>query len=309
MDAGRRPRRGRLSNAISTSVRAPLDREPGRSPGLESAGEIGRAGEAEILQRRGRQARLIALVADEDDVTIEIAAEGRVAMPGSRIDTPFEHIAGAATSAGDQPVALSLTVGTDVDEHRTLTRRIEGLPGRNPVKPPAGCRNEVVDSRATGIRQLALLAAPRGSAVSGRCRHPSTERGSTDPIGPQFGKSRMIHDGSDSSYEAGGTLPAQPVSPLFHVASHSAARISRAGRAWLARIVGFFHEPEEGLCPSYCSTALVDVDRRRRCRDSAPATLQATRGCATRPIRRRWRRSSPSCAPPVTARMAADCAV
>jgi integrase len=77
----------------------------------------------------------------------------------------------------------------------------------------------------------------------------------------------MIHDGNDSSYEAGGTLPAQPVSPLFHVASHSAARISRAGRAWLARIVGFFHEPEEGLCPSYCSTALVDVDRRRRCRD------------------------------------------
>jgi hypothetical protein len=159
MDAGRPRRRGRLNSANSTSVRAPLDREPGRSPGLESAGEIGRAGEAEILQRRGRQARLIALVADEDDVTIEIAAESRVAVPGDRIDTPFEHIAGADTSAGDQPVALSLTVGTDVDEHRTLTRRIKGLPGRNPVKPPAGCRNEVVDSRATGIRQLALLAS------------------------------------------------------------------------------------------------------------------------------------------------------
>src|SRR4051812_34062246 len=39
-----------------------LDGEPGGSPGLESAGEIGRACEAEILQRGGRQARLIALV-------------------------------------------------------------------------------------------------------------------------------------------------------------------------------------------------------------------------------------------------------
>jgi site-specific recombinase XerD len=45
----------------------------------------------------------------------------------------------------------------------------------------------------------------------------------------------------------------------------------------------------------------ADVNRRRQCRDSMPATLPATRVCTTRPIRRRLRRSSPSCAPLVIA--------
>jgi hypothetical protein len=36
---------------------------------------------------------------------------------------------------------------------------------------------------------------------------------------------------------------------------------------------------------SFCSTAPADVDRRRRRRDSTPAKLQATRVCASRPIR------------------------
>jgi hypothetical protein len=34
-------------------------------------------------------------------------------------------------------------------------------------------------------------------------------------------------------------------------------------------------------CTSCCSTAPVDVDRRRRCRDSTPVVRRATRGCAT----------------------------
>jgi hypothetical protein len=178
LDPGRRCLGG-LPFAISISVPGPLDGKPGRSPGLESALEVGSAGEAEIVQRRGRQARLIALVANEDDATIEIAPERRVAAPGSRIDPPLEHVAGAHTRAGDQSVALSLTVGTDVDEHRSLTRRAKGVPGRNPIEPPAGCRDEVVDSGAAGVRQAASLPAPRGSAASGRCRHPRTERGST----------------------------------------------------------------------------------------------------------------------------------
>jgi len=178
LDPGRRCLGG-VPSAISLSVPGPLDGKPGCSPGLESALEVGRAGEAEILQRRGRQARLIALVANEDDATIEIAPERRVAAPGSRIDPPLEHIAGAHTRARDQSVALSLTVGTDVDEHRSLTRRAQGVPGRNPIEPPAGCRDEVVDSGAAGVRQAASLPAPRGSAASGRCRHPRTERGST----------------------------------------------------------------------------------------------------------------------------------
>ena len=51
----------------------------------------------------------------------------------------------------------------------------------------------------------------------------------------------------------------------------------------------------------------VDVDRRPRCRDSMSATRLATRVCATQPIRPRSKRSSPSCAPPVTERTAGAC--
>ena len=49
-----------------------------------------------------------------------------------------------------------------------------------------------------------------------------------------------------------------------------------------------------------CSIVPVGVDRRRRCRDSTPVTRQVTRVCVTRPIRRRSKRLSPSCAPPAT---------
>ena len=180
---------GGLPSAIA-SVPVPLDRKPGRSPGLKSARKVRRAGEAEILQRRGRQARLIALVADEDDATIEFAAERRVAMPGGRIDAPFEHIARADMSHGDPPVAPSLNVASDIDEHRSLTRRVKRLPWPYPVKPPAGGRDHVVDGRAAAIRQLGLLASSALISASGRCRHPSTERGSTNRIGPPIGRSR-----------------------------------------------------------------------------------------------------------------------
>jgi hypothetical protein len=57
------------------------------------------------------------------------------------------------------------------------------------------------------------------------------------------------------------------------------------------------------------SELLLDRAGRRRSPatmpGSTPATLQATRACVTRPIRRRSKRSSPSCVPPATARMAA----
>ena len=82
----------------------------------------------------------------------------------------------------------------------------------------------------------------------------------------------------------------------------------RARRPRLARIGGLVSEPEEGPCPSCCSTVPVDVDRRRRCQASTPVIRRATRGCVIRLIRPRSRRSSPSCEPPATTHTAADCA-
>ena len=50
--------------------------------------------------------------------------------------------------------------------------------------------------------------------------------------------------------------------------------------------------PEEGSCPSCCSMPPAAVAHPPRCRSSTPAGRRATRGCATRPTRRRSRRSS-----------------
>jgi hypothetical protein len=48
-----------------------LNRQPGGTPGLEPAGEIGRTRESQLLKSRAGQARLVPLVADEDDFQIK----------------------------------------------------------------------------------------------------------------------------------------------------------------------------------------------------------------------------------------------
>src|SRR6185437_9407660 len=59
-------------------------RERGGPPGLEAALYIGRAGKAELLQRRRRQAGLIALVTQQDDVIAEFRRIGLV-VPACRV--------------------------------------------------------------------------------------------------------------------------------------------------------------------------------------------------------------------------------
>src|ERR671910_287254 len=49
------------------------------------------------------------------------------------------------------------------------------------------------------------------------------------------------------------------------------------------------------------------VARRRRCPVTTPGAHRATRACTTRPTRRRWRRSWPSCATPAMTVTAGGC--
>src|SRR5436190_4056006 len=91
-------------------------REPRRPPGLEAALHVGRALEAELLQRRGGEARLVALVADEDHVPVQVAAERRFAVARRRIEAPLEHVAGYEVRSRDHAVALALELRADVEE-------------------------------------------------------------------------------------------------------------------------------------------------------------------------------------------------
>jgi MFS family permease len=56
---------------------AGLNRQSGGAPRLKPAEQVGRKREPDVLQCRGRQARLIALVADQDDAAMERVAELR----------------------------------------------------------------------------------------------------------------------------------------------------------------------------------------------------------------------------------------
>jgi hypothetical protein len=60
-----------------------------------------------------------------------------------------------------------------------------------------------------------------------------------------------------------------------------------------------------GVCPSCNSIVQAGAVRRQRSLDFTRVARRPTRDSATSPIRRRSRRSSPSCAPPATARTVA----
>lgn len=93
--------------------------------------------ESEIVERRGCQAGLIPLVADQDDAAIEHAAELGGTMPGRRIHSPLEHVAGEEQRAGDHPIALSLALRADVDQHGAVADGGGGFTGLDPIESPA----------------------------------------------------------------------------------------------------------------------------------------------------------------------------
>src|SRR6202012_6284859 len=57
--------------------RGRVDRQAGPAPGLETAVDVRGPAEAELLQRRGGQARLVALVAQEEDGIGELGGPER----------------------------------------------------------------------------------------------------------------------------------------------------------------------------------------------------------------------------------------
>jgi hypothetical protein len=89
---------------------------------LKPADEIGRAAEAEELECRGGQARLVALVAHDDDEVIELRCIG-MPMLARRIHSPFEHVAWDHERAGDDSVSRDLRLTPDVDQPRSVTPR------------------------------------------------------------------------------------------------------------------------------------------------------------------------------------------
>src|SRR5436190_4473684 len=95
-----------------------LDRKPSGQPAVETALEVGRAVEAEITQGRRRDARAVAVGADEDDPATPIG-ERRVVEAGGRVEPPVQHGERDMDRAGDDAAGRAGLGATRVDDHRT----------------------------------------------------------------------------------------------------------------------------------------------------------------------------------------------
>ena len=90
--------------------------------------------EAKILQRGGNEARLVALVAENDQPLAEVTLQEWVAVPGSGVDPPFKDVAWVKPRTRNHAVGLSLEFRTYVNEHRPLPYGVEGVGRLHPFK-------------------------------------------------------------------------------------------------------------------------------------------------------------------------------
>lgn len=85
-----RLRVGAGNQVVGSSTGSAAARQAGKPPL-----NVGRAGEPELLQRGGGQAGLVALVAQQDDVIVEVWGIG-VAVLACRVQPPFQDVAGGS---------------------------------------------------------------------------------------------------------------------------------------------------------------------------------------------------------------------
>jgi hypothetical protein len=112
-------------------------------PGLEAADDV-RHIEAELAEGGRGEARLVALVADQDERQVP-AGELRNPVLALGVEAPFQDISRDEDRAENQPVGRALRVRSHVDQGRPAIRRLQGLPRREPAQPPSRRRHQVVN--------------------------------------------------------------------------------------------------------------------------------------------------------------------
>ncbi len=90
--------------------------EPGGDPASVTADEIGHTPEAETMQVGCREARRVAIVADDDEPRLGVGDPG-VAVIAAGISAPFEEGPRYVHGAGNRAFALAVLAATRVDQH------------------------------------------------------------------------------------------------------------------------------------------------------------------------------------------------
>ncbi len=138
--------RGRGLSGVRAGFRFGLHREPRRGPGAEAAVEVGGVTESEVLERRGREARLVPLVADDDDREVVVTGLGRP-VGARRVEAPLEDVAVDHERAGDTALAPALLDRTDVDEERAGALCGERVRRGHAIESRTCHREQLVDGR------------------------------------------------------------------------------------------------------------------------------------------------------------------
>ena len=79
---------------------------------------------------------------------VEVGPERRIAVAGRGVQAPLQRVARDEPRAGNDAIALTLTLGADVDQHRTIGHRLQRLMRPEPAEPAPGAVEQLVDRRA-----------------------------------------------------------------------------------------------------------------------------------------------------------------
>ena len=88
--------------------------EPCGAPCLKTTHNVSRVGKAQLLQCRRREAGLITLIAEQDDLIVELWRTG-MAEVTRWIQPPFQNVSGDYERFRDDAIAGGLRIGANVD--------------------------------------------------------------------------------------------------------------------------------------------------------------------------------------------------
>jgi len=110
----------------------------------ESALNVSRTGKAQLLQCRRRQAGLITVVAEQDDMITELWCAGMAELAGW-VQPPFQDVSGDYERSGDDAVAGDLRIRADVDQGGPGTHCVQRLSWSEPGQAAPRICQQIID--------------------------------------------------------------------------------------------------------------------------------------------------------------------
>jgi hypothetical protein len=118
--------------------------EPRGAPCLKATLNVSRAGKAQLLQGRRRQAGLTTLIAEQDDLIAELRRTGMAELT-RWIQPPFQDVSGDYERPRDDAIAGDLRIGADVDQGRPSIHCLQRLSRSEPGQAAPCIGQQLID--------------------------------------------------------------------------------------------------------------------------------------------------------------------